>query len=103
MVCAVRPGNTYYEETVSTLRYADRAKKIKNKPTVNEDPDAKLIRELQEENARLKAQLGGGGSGAAGNDPEAQKKLQEAEEQIERNRLEMEEMSKSWEDKLAEQ
>lgn len=55
MVCAIRPGNTYYEETLNTLKYADRAKKIKNKPTVNEDPQAKLIRELQEENQKLKA------------------------------------------------
>ena len=46
MVCAIRPGHLYYEETNATLRYADRAKKIKNKPTVNEDPQAKLIREL---------------------------------------------------------
>ena len=46
MVAAIRPGHTYYEETISTLRYADRAKKIKNKPTINEDPQAKLIREL---------------------------------------------------------
>lgn len=38
MICAIRPGNTYYEETLNTLKYADRAKKIKNKPTVNESP-----------------------------------------------------------------
>ena len=47
MVCAIRPGHTYYEETLNTLKYADRAKKIKNKPTINEDPQAKLIRELK--------------------------------------------------------
>ena len=70
MVCAIRPGHTYYEETLSTLRYADRAKKIKNKPVVNEDPQAAMIRELQAENAALKAQLGGGGGGGGG-DPEA--------------------------------
>lgn len=46
MVCAVRPGHTYYEETLATLRYADRAKKLKTKPTINEDPQMKLIREL---------------------------------------------------------
>jgi len=80
MVCAIRPGHTYYEETLGTLRYADRAKKIKNKPTVNEDPQAKLIRELQEENAKLRAQLGSGGGGGGGGDPEAQAKLEAAEE-----------------------
>lgn len=54
MICAIRPGDAYYEETLATLRYADRAKKIKNKPTINEDPQAKLIRELMEENKKLK-------------------------------------------------
>lgn len=38
-----------YEETLSTLRYADAAKKIKTHAVVNEDPNAKLIRELKEE------------------------------------------------------
>lgn len=38
MIAAIRPGHAYYEETLATLRYADRAKKIKNKPTINEDP-----------------------------------------------------------------
>ena len=60
MVCAIRPGDTYYEETLATLRYADRAKKIKNKPTINEDPQARLIRELMEENKRLKDELAKG-------------------------------------------
>jgi kinesin family protein 1 len=46
MVCAIRPGHPYYEETLNTLKYADRAKKIKNKPTVNESASDKLIREL---------------------------------------------------------
>jgi len=36
MCCAVRPGIQYYEETLNTLKYADRAKQIKNAPTVNE-------------------------------------------------------------------
>lgn len=38
MICAIRPGHIYYEETLNTLKYADRAKKIKNKPTINESP-----------------------------------------------------------------
>lgn len=46
MVCACRPGHMYYEETLSTLKYADRAKQIKNKVTINESPQDKLIREL---------------------------------------------------------
>lgn len=69
MVCAIRPGINYYEETLNTLKYADRAKQIKNKPVVNESPQDKLIRELKEENDKLKAELaklrGGGASSAA--------------------------------------
>ncbi|KAL7422898.1 hypothetical protein Q5752_002195 [Cryptotrichosporon argae] len=42
-------GNIVHEETLSTLRYADAAKKIKTHAVVNEDPNAKLIRELKEE------------------------------------------------------
>jgi len=77
MVCAIRPGINYYEETLNTLKYADRAKKIKNKPTINESEQDKLIRELKLENDRLKAELlaGGGGTGGASLDPEVQRKL----------------------------
>lgn len=46
-----------YGETLSTLRYANRAKNIINKPTVNEDSNVRLIRELRAEIARLKALL----------------------------------------------
>ena len=98
MVCAIRPGHTYYEESLSTLRYADRAKQIKNKPTINESPQDKLIRELQEENKRLKAGLGGG----SGNSQEAEEALKKAEEQMRQNELKMAEMNKSYEEKLRE-
>lgn len=46
-----------YGETLSTLRYANRAKNIINKPTINEDPNVKLIRELREEILNLKLKL----------------------------------------------
>ncbi|TSO15208.1 Kinesin-like protein KIF3C [Bagarius yarrelli] len=46
-----------YDETLTTLRYANRAKNIKNVPRVNEDPKDALLREFQQEIARLKAQL----------------------------------------------
>lgn len=52
---AVSPADCNYGETLSTLRYANRAKNIVNKPTVNEDPNVRLIRELREEIARLRA------------------------------------------------
>ena len=56
---AVSPADCNYAETVSTLRYANRAKNILNRPTVNEDPNVKLIRELRAEITRLRALLGG--------------------------------------------
>ncbi len=54
MVCAVSPSSDNWDETLSTLRYADQAKKIKNKATVNESATDKLIRELTQENEKLK-------------------------------------------------
>merc|ERR1712056_172579 len=58
MICALSPASSNGEETLSTLRYADRAKKIKNTATVNEDPQDKLMRELKEENAKLNEMMG---------------------------------------------
>eukprot|EP00921_Rhytidocystis_pertsovi_P006888 GHVQ01011628.1.p1 GENE.GHVQ01011628.1~~GHVQ01011628.1.p1 ORF type:complete len:714 (-),score=113.15 GHVQ01011628.1:3424-5565(-) len=57
MVANVGPADYNYDETLSTLRYAHRAKSIKNKPTINEDPKDAMIREFQEEIARLRAEL----------------------------------------------
>ncbi|KAF9881997.1 kinesin family protein [Colletotrichum karsti] len=68
MIAAISPADINYDETLSTLRYADSAKRIKNHAVVNEDANARMIRELKEELALLRGQLGGGGSagGAAG-------------------------------------
>lgn len=57
MVATVSPAADNYEETLSTLRYADRAKRIVNHAVVNEDPNAKIIRELREEVETLRTQL----------------------------------------------
>ncbi len=68
VMCAnAGPADYNYDETISTLRYANRAKNIKNKPMINEDPKDAMLREYQEEIARLKKQLeAGGGSGGGG-------------------------------------
>ncbi|XP_008195797.2 kinesin-like protein Klp98A isoform X1 [Tribolium castaneum] len=55
MIATISPADCNYGETLSTLRYANRAKNIINKPTVNEDPNVKLIRELRDEISKLKA------------------------------------------------
>ncbi|KAM3850912.1 stAR-related lipid transfer protein 9 [Vipera latastei] len=57
MIATISPASCCYNETVNTLRYASNAKKIINKPRVNEDANVKLIRELQEEIRRLKVML----------------------------------------------
>uniref|UniRef100_A0A1Q3FCA8 Putative kinesin-like protein n=1 Tax=Culex tarsalis TaxID=7177 RepID=A0A1Q3FCA8_CULTA len=57
MIAAISPADVNYSETLSTLRYANRAKNIINKPTINEDPNVKLIRELREEIFKLKGML----------------------------------------------
>ncbi|KAJ4287299.1 hypothetical protein N0V90_012697 [Kalmusia sp. IMI 367209] len=62
MIAAISPADINFEETLSTLRYADSAKRIKNHAVVNEDPNARMIRELKEELAQLRSKLSGGGS-----------------------------------------
>ena len=57
MICAISPSNDNYDETLSTLRYADQAKKIKCHAKINESPKDKMIRELKEENEKLKKEL----------------------------------------------
>lgn len=57
MICALSPASINFEETLGTLRYADRAKKIQNKAVVNESPQERMIRELREENEKLKKVL----------------------------------------------
>lgn len=57
MICAISPATDNYEETLSTLRYADQAKKIKNNAVVNESETDKMIRELKSENDKLKNTL----------------------------------------------
>ena len=60
MIAAISPADINFEETLSTLRYADSAKRIKNHAVVNEDPNARMIRELKEELAQLRSKLGSG-------------------------------------------
>lgn len=92
MVATVSPAADNYEETLSTLRYADRAKRIINHAVVNEDPNARIIRELREEVVMLRNQLSEAQSMKA---PDLKERLEESEKLIK-------EMTKTWEEKLAE-
>jgi hypothetical protein len=71
MIATISPASDNYEETLSTLKYASRAKKIENKAKRNEDVSQKVIRQLKEEIEELRRQLaasvageGGGGGGS---------------------------------------
>lgn len=66
MIAAISPADYNFDETMSTLRYANRAKNIKNKPKINEDPKDTLLRSYREEIERLKAQLEAFKNGSSG-------------------------------------
>ncbi|KAF8359596.1 klp-6 [Pristionchus pacificus] len=97
MIAALSPADDNYEETLSTLRFADRAKSIKTKAVVNESATERMIRELKEENLRLQQQIGGGGHSSGSEELEALKR------QLAENQKEMENLQKTWEQKLAEE
>lgn len=61
MIAAIGPADYNFDETISTLRFANRAKSIKNKPKINEDPKDAMLREYQEEIAQLQMMLAAGG------------------------------------------
>ncbi|XP_072121560.1 kinesin-like protein KIF16B isoform X3 [Mobula birostris] len=88
-------ANVNYGETLSTLRYANRAKNIINKPTINEDSNVKLIRELRAEIARLKALLAQGNQIALLDSPTALS----MEEKLHQNEARVEELTKEWTNK----
>ncbi|KAL1978355.1 hypothetical protein VTN31DRAFT_1214 [Thermomyces dupontii] len=129
MIAAISPADINFEETLSTLRYADSAKRIKNHAVVNEDPNARMIRELKEELAQLRSKLqssggGGGGTGGSGGPVEESyppdtplekqivsiqqpdgtvKKMSKAEivEQLNQSEKLYRDLNQTWEEKLA--
>lgn len=55
MIAAISPADYNFEETLTTLRYASRAKNIKNKPRVNQDPKDALLKQYEDEIIKLRA------------------------------------------------
>lgn len=125
MIAAISPADINFEETLSTLRYADSAKRIKNHAVVNEDANARMIRELKEELAQLRSKLttgGGAVSSDGGVEPEqypadtplekqmvsitgadgAVKKVSKAEiaEQLSQSEKLYQDLNQTWEQKL---
>ncbi|XP_065592582.1 kinesin-like protein KIF28P [Cyrtonyx montezumae] len=79
MIAALSPADICYEETLSTLRYAERAKKIRNKAVVNASPTEKLITELKAENNKLSSRMAGLGSAGRSISNEARSSKSQAE------------------------
>jgi kinesin family protein 1 len=118
MIAAISPADINFDETLSTLRYADSAKRIKNHAVVNEDPNARMIRELKEELQQLRSKLAhGGGGGEETYDPETPpekqivtittaagevKKVSKAEiaEQLEQSEKILQDLNQTWEERL---
>nr|XP_039267271.1 kinesin-like protein KIF28P [Styela clava] len=107
MIAALSPADINYDETLSTLRFADRAKSIKTKAIVNESPTDKLIREMKEEIKRLQDQLKGGGTGGVViqgiPQDEVEEMRRQMEEELKKNQQEMEDMKLTWQQRLKEQ
>ncbi|XP_028610925.1 kinesin-like protein KIF16B isoform X2 [Grammomys surdaster] len=95
MIATISPADVNYGETLSTLRYANRAKNIINKPTINEDANVRLIRELRAEIARLKTLLAQGNQIALLDSPTALS----MEEKLHQNEARVQELTKEWTNK----
>lgn len=112
MIAAISPADVNYSETLSTLRYADNAKKIKNKAVINEDPTDTLIRgifrlflkkDLRGEIELLRKQLNMAGPIADGSANETKDRLLiSLQEELSLREKLILEMNKSWEEKLKE-
>ncbi|XP_014667335.1 PREDICTED: kinesin-like protein KIF28P [Priapulus caudatus] len=100
MIATISPADIHYEETLSTLRFANRAKNIKTKAVVNESSTDRLVRALREENDRLRQMLekANGTPTNTGSDEEEMRRA--LEEQLKKNQKEMEQMNKSWQQRL---
>ncbi|CAI4227030.1 unnamed protein product [Auanema sp. JU1783] len=94
MIATISPAADNYEETLSTLRYADRAKKIVNHAVVNEDPNARVIRELREEVETLRLQIS--------QTLKEQTETEELRERLAESERLVAQMNKSWEERLKE-
>ncbi|KAJ2716944.1 hypothetical protein H4R19_000343 [Coemansia spiralis] len=98
MIATVSPAD--YGETLSTLRYADRARHIVNVATVNEDATVKLVRQLKGEIAELRRRLELAGPAAAQAAQAGSPAGGELEDQLAANEKLIAELNQSWEDKL---
>ncbi|CAF3355314.1 unnamed protein product [Rotaria socialis] len=93
MLATISPAYDNYEETISTLRYADQAKRIVNHAVINEDEPGKIIRELRNEIDILRKELA---------DAKAEKSAEKLNAEIKENENLMRTISKDWQERIAE-
>ncbi|XP_030050522.1 kinesin-like protein KIF28P [Microcaecilia unicolor] len=98
MIAAISPADICYEETLSTLRYAERAKKIKNKAVVNTSPTQKLIRDLKAENHKLLTRL----AELRSSGKRVEKETKELHHLLTENELRIQAIEVTWEHQLEE-
>lgn len=99
MIAAISPAECNYGETLSTLRYAHRAKSIINTPTINEDQNVKLIRELRSEIERLKGIIR---NTEMGDDKTSLSDSVKAAKKLHENQARVEQLTKDWTEKWKE-
>jgi len=92
MIAAISPSDVNYDETMSTLRYADRAKQIKTKAVVNEDPNTTVIRGLKEEIEELRNLLA--------SQANSSKDVQRIKDDMQENERLVRESEMTWEQRL---
>ena len=117
LIATVSPSAEQAEQTQSTLRFADGVKRIKNQAVVNENSTTRLVRELKEEVATLRAELAQRGPTTGPSTPTASttsisennniknksdKKSAELTDQLAANERLLAEVNQTWEQKLRE-
>jgi kinesin family protein 1 len=107
MIAAISPADINFDETLSTLRYADRAKQIVCRAKINEDANARLIRELKEEVYRLKSilvqrgiELNEASGGITAANPRALYAEEDTIEQLKTSEKLIAQLNETWEEKL---
>ncbi|XP_064868613.1 kinesin-like protein KIF16B [Oncorhynchus nerka] len=100
MIATLSPADVNYSETLSTLHYANRAKNIFNKPTVNEDSSVTVIRKLQEEIVRLKRLVEKNNQACLS--PQDLSKTLKVEEKLHKNEIKVLELTREWTNKWGE-
>ncbi|XP_046376200.2 kinesin-like protein KIF14 [Haliotis rufescens] len=98
MIATISPANHHTEETLSTLRYAKQARSIVNVVRVNEDPKAKIIRELRSEIEKLRGKTAG--SVCDESHTSSLIEIATLRDRLMEKEREMDEMSRSWQERL---